>query len=110
MNKASFPLTSSGLSQFSRTKHHFPTLRKSLRFIPVILGIAALTLLTLAPAWAGDGALDPTFTNPAVKKIAIIRGQASYPSLSGYSIIFGHFTQVGATPCNSVARLDNTAR
>ncbi len=119
MKKASFPLTSLGLSQFSRTKHHFPTLRKSLRFIIVILGVAGLTLLSLAPAWAGDGALDPTF-NPGVgvQKIPIIRGQADYldsttGNANGISLIFGYFTSVTDPVTtytrSSIARLLDTS-
>ena len=106
MKKASFPLTSLGLSQFSRTKHHFPTLRKSLRFIIVILGVAGLTLLSLPPAWAAGGALDPNF-NPGlgVSNIPILCSPNYYNDSSGKMIIAGDFTAVDGTNRTAIARL-----
>ena len=75
----------------------------------VILGVMGLALLCLAPAWAGDGALDPTFNNlgAGVQKLPVIRGQASYPYIANNSIIFGFFNSVGGVSCNSVARVNN---
>ena len=56
--KIGLPLTSLYFKQFLSKRPLF-TLVKSWRRIMVILGVASLTLLALAPAWAGDGDLDP---------------------------------------------------
>src|SRR4030042_2097525 len=91
------------------------------RGMAVLLGALSLVLLLLAPAWAGDGALDPTFITgtgqfSGVQTIPEIRGQAGYPNVSGspyngYSLIFGTFwgLNVGGTTQNNscIARLTN---
>ncbi len=85
----------------------------------IILGVMSLALLSLTPAWAGDGALDLSF-NPGVgvQKIPIIRGQAEYlnsggTATTGVSLIFGYFTSINdsAGPHNisSIAKLNDTS-
>jgi len=106
MKKAGFPLTSFGLSHFSRTKHHFPALRKSWRRMMLVLGVLSLALMTLAPAWAGDGGLDPSFNPGAgVHNIPVLWAQVHYNDGLGKSMITGSFTAVGSHPTRGVARL-----
>lgn len=72
--------------------------------------ITFLFLASLAPVWAGDGALDLSFDPGAgVQKLPMIRGQANYPSIANSTIIYGFFNQMGGVTCNSVARLTNGA-
>ena len=77
MQAASFPSTFLVRPQIFPTQRRLSTLGKSWRRIMIILGVMSLALLSLTPAWAGDGGLDPSF-NPGVgvQKIPIIRGQA----------------------------------
>jgi len=69
------------------------------------------------PAYAGDGALDPSFiTGPGpyagVQIIPEIRGQAGYPTVSGapyngYSLLFGSFwgCELGRPPAQTTTAL-----
>jgi hypothetical protein len=110
--KIGLPLTSLYFKQFLSKRPLF-TLVKSWRRIMVILGVASLTLLALAPAWAGDGDLDPSF-NPGlgVSKIPILRGKAdwttlvdSVPTANGNALVWGYFTSINGNPINSLAKL-----
>ena len=53
---------------------------------PLLLLVAfCLSMAVVMPAWAGDGSLDPTFSNlgAGVQKIPIIRGKADYQDING---------------------------
>ena len=87
---------------------------------PLLLLVAfCLSLAFLMPAWAGDGALDPTFSNlgAGVQKIPIVRGKVDYQDSSGnangISLIFGYFTSItdgnGTYSINSIAKLNDTS-
>jgi uncharacterized delta-60 repeat protein len=87
---------------------------------PLLLLVACcLSMAFLMPAWAGDGGLDPTFSNlgAGVQKIPIVRGKADYQDSSGnangISLIFGYFTSItdgnGTYSINSIAKLNDTS-
>jgi uncharacterized delta-60 repeat protein len=111
MNKPAYTLTSFGLRQSSQPKLF--TLGGFWGRMIVILGALSLTLMLLAPAWAGDGTLDPSFSNPKVEKIPIVRGKVDYQdsngNANGNSLIFGYFTSItgsnGTFAINSIAFL-----
>jgi len=86
-------------------KTRLPGLRRTWRRLTVGLAALGLLLAFLSPAWAGDGALDPTFiTGPGpyagVQTIPEIRGQVGYTNgttggiawpYNGYQLLFGTF-------------------
>ena len=78
------------------------------------LGLILTLVIFSGVAWAGDGALDPSFNHfTGVSKIPIIRGQVNWTT-NGYaignSLIFGYFTSITDNngvnhPVNSIAKL-----
>jgi uncharacterized delta-60 repeat protein len=77
--------------------------------LPTLLTIFAalfLTLVLLAPSWAGDGDLDPNF-NPGsgVSSAPMLWGQFNYTDASGKMIITGSFREMGGEPRTCIARV-----
>jgi hypothetical protein len=80
-----------------------------------------LSLALLMPAWAGDGALDPSFNPGAgVTKIPVLRGQSEWinntvtPNVpTGVSLIYGYFNQIADSShtysFNSLAKMNDTS-
>jgi uncharacterized delta-60 repeat protein len=90
--------------------------------LTTLLWAICLVMILVMPAYAGDGALDPSFIigpgpYAGVQIIPEIRGQKGYPTVSGapyngYSLLYGTFWGVnvgGPGPNNNgIARLTNT--
>ncbi len=108
-------------------KTHRPGLRRPWRRLAVGLAALGLLLALLSPAWATDGALDPSFNNlgAGVQKIPLIRGQADWTTITnpgpppvatanGNSLICGYFTSVTDSvktyTRSSIAKLDRRQR
>jgi hypothetical protein len=90
--------------------------RKPMKSKQIWLGLGLILTLVIfsGVAWAGDGALDPSFNHfTGVSKIPMIRGQANWTDSNGYatgnSLIFGYFTSItdskGQHPVSSIAKL-----
>jgi uncharacterized delta-60 repeat protein len=71
------------------------------------LVVFALALVLLGPAWAGSGALDPSF-NPGVgvKSIPFLWGRTNYTDFSGKMLIAGNFKQMGGYDRRGIARVN----
>ena len=71
------------------------------------LAVFALALVLLGPAWAGGGALDPSF-NPGVgvKSIPFLWGRTNYNDYSGKMLIAGNFKQMGGYDRRGIARVN----
>ena len=106
MQAESFPATSLVRRKIFPIKRHLFTPGKSWPRIMIILGVLGLTLMLLAPAWAADGALDPTFDPGAgVGNSPMLWGRTNYTDPSGKMMITGSFRQVAGGTRTCLARL-----
>lgn len=88
------------------TKCQFWGLRQACRRAAIGLAVFSLVLVLLGPAWAGSGALDPSF-NPGVgvKSIPFLWGRVNYNDYSGKMLIGGNFKQMGGYDRRGIARV-----
>jgi Domain of unknown function (DUF5122) beta-propeller len=94
-----FPLIASAACRLSPRRAHC-------RRLLGILGVIALALLFLAPAWAKDGDLDPNFNSGVGAAHSPIL-PAQYYYQSGKSLINGNFTHVGNVANSGIVRLNS---
>jgi hypothetical protein len=84
--------------------------KKPAAFYNIILQfllILAPLFVFLTPAWAMNGALDPTF-NPGngIKNIPVIRRILAYGDATNRTLAYGYFTSMNGQSCNSIARFN----
>jgi hypothetical protein len=85
----------------------FVGLRKVCRRAALGLAVFSLGLVLLGTAWAGAGALDPTFDPGAgVKSIPFLWGRTNYTDYSGKMLIGGNFKQMGGYDRRGIARVN----
>jgi uncharacterized delta-60 repeat protein len=107
MKPGNLHVTFSVIPQVSPTKRRFTLPGKFRRRVLVTLGVLGLALMTLAPAWAGSGALDPSF-NPGlgVAPVPLLWGRINYNDSSGRMLIFGSFKKMAGGDREGMARLN----
>jgi uncharacterized delta-60 repeat protein len=107
MKPGNLQLKFSVFPKVSPTKSHCALRGKSLRRVLVILGVLGLALMTLPPAWAASGALDPTFKpGLGVAPVPMLWGRTNYSDSSGKMLITGSFTKIGVYARSGIARLN----
>ena len=86
---------------------HLGGLRQACRRIALGLAVFSLALVLLGPAWAGSGALDPSFNPGAgVQSIPFLWGRTDYTDYSGKMLIGGNFKQMGGYDRRGIARIN----
>ena len=81
-------------------------LRQVCRRVAIGVAVFGLALVLLGTAWAGAGALDPTFDPGAgVKSIPFLWGRQNYTDYSGKMLMFGSFKQMGGYDRRGIARV-----